>query len=82
MIIKAHDNGRRGYPPYGRYTYPVGSKLLFGQLEIKQVKIPTQIRPDGVRSPMAEATILGRYKAKLQNRASDNGDIMGPAWGI
>jgi hypothetical protein len=82
MIIKAHDNGRRSFPSYGQYTYPVGTKLLFGKLEIKQIKIPTQIRPDGSRSPMAEAVILGRYKAILQNRASSNGDIMSPAWGI
>lgn len=74
-MIKAHDHGRRSFPPKGQYTYPLGAITKFQDLEIKSVKSLPQLRPDGSRVPTAEAAILGRYVAKLQNRASFDGDI-------
>lgn len=77
IVIKAIDHGRRPFPPIGRYSYPIGTMgLKFTDREIRQVIIPTQIRPNGCRSPMAEAAILGRYKTILQGRGNTN-DIIG-----
>jgi hypothetical protein len=75
-MIKAIDHGRRSYPPYGQYTYPRGKTVKFSAIEIKPIKQFPQLRPDGMRSPTAEVRILGKYIAKLQNRASLNGDIL------
>lgn len=77
VVIRAIDHGRRSFPPYGRYTYPVGTMgMKFADREIRQITMPTQIRPNGSRSPMAEAAILGRHKAILQGRGSSD-DIVG-----
>lgn len=76
MIIKAIDHGRRSFPPWGQYTYPRGKTVKFSAIEIKPVKQLPQIRPDGMRVPTAEVRILSKYIAKLQNRASLDGDIL------
>jgi len=75
-MIRAIDRGRRSFPPYGHYTYPRGPSVKFDAIEIRQIKYLPQLRPDGYRVPTAEAKIVGRYVAKLQNRASLDGDII------
>lgn len=72
MRIHARRQKRCAYPAIGKYTGPPTFEGRFEDLEIKDpegFKLPIQIRPDGVRQPAAEASILGRIRAKLQGRA-------------
>tara|TARA_R100001244_G_scaffold25113_4_gene25559 strand:+ start:18464 stop:18718 length:255 start_codon:yes stop_codon:yes gene_type:complete len=71
--IRARKQKRCAYPPTGRYIGNSPFLGTFEDLEIKDpenFKLPTQLRPDGARSPQAEANILGRIRAKAQGRAA------------
>ena len=72
MKIHARRQKRCAYPKIGKYNGSPVFEGTFEDLEIKDppgFKLPIQLRPDGVRQPAAEATILGRIRAKLQGRA-------------
>lgn len=71
MRIYARRKKGCAYPPIGRYTSNVPFKKKFEALEIKPCSgadLP-QLRPDGVRQPAAEATILGKMIIIKQGRA-------------
>lgn len=72
MSIKARKQKRCAYPPTGRYGSNSPFEGKFEDIEIKDpdyFKLPIQLRPDGVRQPQAEASVLGRIRAKAQGRA-------------
>ena len=69
MFIRARRIKRCAYPPIGKYVAHESFKGKFEDLELESIKEFPQLRPDGVRQPQAEATILGKLVAKKQGRA-------------
>ena len=69
MQIRARRIKRCAYPPIGKYVSHAPFKGKFKDLELESIKVFPQLRPDGVRQPQAEATILGKMVAKAQGRA-------------
>ena len=69
MRIHARRIKRCAYPPIGKYVSNGPFEGSFEDLELKSFKVFPQLRPDGVRQPTVEATILGKLVAKAQGRA-------------
>lgn len=72
MKIKARKIGRCAFPPIGAYTDHKSFQGDFESIQIQDpnsLKLPTRIRPKGVRQSQAEAVILGNIRIIAQGRA-------------
>lgn len=74
MIIAKRQN-RTPYPPTGSYIKPPKYSKSFKSIQIRPFT-PFRLKEKGVMQPQAEANILMKMAAIVQNRAMSGGDLL------